>query len=404
MGNSKRTVFALVIFFAAVCIYPADTGNAGGQPEESREEMLFMHTFEWDHAEFAASYVLILEQQRGNAFVEVLRRNVEVTSLRISIPSGRYRYRVLSFNILGRLDTASDWVYINIIQALQPSIFGFTPENFYFDRQALRIIELDGVNLLMDSEIYLLRRKGRAAPEGESTEPPNAEDIILPKEVRRTELGESAQLVFDEESLVEGVYDIIVMNPGGLEAQAGPFGISVAKPYDLNLSAGYFPLVRMFSSSAYVISQRAVPLGFGASFSFVPFKKDFGFFGIELNPFWAYWESETGDVRSPVSRSSLLSAQVNMLYQYWSKKNILAINARLGIGISGLLGYQLEYHTGKNSAPENFVFFSWGGGVSAQWFFFKRLFAEAGINYFHIHDSNLPMGFLRFTVSGGWQF
>ncbi|MCL2128311.1 MAG: hypothetical protein FWH38_08650, partial [Treponema sp.] len=114
-----------------------------------------------------------------------------------------------------------------------------------------------------------------------------------------------------------------------------------------------------------------------------------------------YFKYETGDY---IIRSSLLAAHVNILYQYWYIKNLLAFNARAGMGISSLLGYTFEFHTGKLSTPENFAFFSWGAGLSAQLVVFRLLYLEAGVDYYHIYDSKMPMGFLRFAVSTGWRF
>ena len=382
----------------------AEVREATDIPQDARSPLLFVQHLEWSPAEYSASYVVIVEQKREEQYVEVLRRTVQTTSIEVSIPAGDYRYRVLGFNVLGRLDSTSDWEYISIIQATQPSIFSYTPTNFYFDRKSLRIINLEGVNLIVGSEFYLLRRGGKTVMPDEVDEASMhfEENILLPKEVRLTDLGNSAQLVFDEESLTEGIYDIIVRNPGGFEDQAGPFGISVAKPWDLNVSIGYYPLVKL-KSDEYILNRPGAPLGFGVNASFVPFKRDFGFMGVELNAFWSYFESSIEDF---ISRSNLLVLHANYLYQYWIKKDTVAINGRLGAGISGLLGYQFEdLATGRmRSSPGNFAFFSWGGGVSAQWLFYRQLYLESGVDYFHIHDSELPQGFMRFWIGTGWQF
>jgi len=372
---------------------------------DGRSPQLFVHSLEWTVAEYSVSYVVILEQNRDGQFVEVLRRTVQAPPLEVSIPSGEYRFRVFGFNVLGRPDVSTDWEYITIIQAMQPSIFSFSPANFYFDRKSLRVINLEGVNLIIGSQIYLLRRGGQTVvPDEENEESMYFEnDILFPTEVRLTDLGDTAQLVFDEDSLVEGVFDIIVRNPGGFEGHAGPFGISVAKPWDLNVSLGYFPMVRMFESSEFILNTPGVPLGIGASVSFIPFKKNFGFIGAEINIAWAYFSSTTADGEYTI-RSNLFSVHANALYQFWYKKDILAFNARLGLGISGLLGHQYEFHTGKLSDPMSFPFFSWGGGVSAMWLVWRQLFVEGGVSYHHVHDSEYPQGYMRFFLSGGWQF
>jgi hypothetical protein len=379
-------LFALFVFPAAG--FPQDTSY---RLEETEGGSLFVQHLEWESTEYASRYEVVLEQRKINTYTQVMRRIVEVPFLDISVPAGEYRYKISSFNVLGRLDAESDWVYFSVIQALQPSIFSYSPENFYFDRPSLRIIRLEGTNLTMESEIYLLRR----------SEDPQAEpEKIVPREVRRTELGESAQMIFYEEDLLAGVYDILVINPGGLETAAGPFGISVAKPYDINLSAGYAPLVKLYGRTPYLIDSAFIPLGFSARAGFVPFKWDFGFFGAEADLSWNYLYTQDDAF---ITRASFVNFHINALYQYWYIKNILAFNARLGMGLSGVLNYYFEFDTGKTWDPVSSAFFSVGAGASAQWIFYGQFYAEAGFDYFHAAARDMPMGFLRFTLSIGRQ-
>ncbi|MDR2618740.1 MAG: hypothetical protein LBC62_07710 [Treponema sp.] len=387
--DNRRFLFLLFAFF--VFSAPAFSQDTSYRLEEAEGGSLFVQHLEWEGTEYAFRYEVVLEQRKINTYTQVMRRIVEVSYVDVSIPAGEYRYKISSFNVLGRLEAESDWVYFRVIQALQPSIFSYSPENFYFDRPSLRIIQLEGTNLTMESEIYLLRRN----------EDPQAEpEKIVPREIRRTELGESAQLVFNEEDLLAGVYDIVVLNPGGLDTVAGPFGISVAKPYDINLSAGYAPLVKLYGRTPRLIDSAFIPLGFSARASFVPFKRDFGFFGAEADLSWNYLYTEDDEF---ITRASLVNFHINALYQYWYIKNVLAFNARVGLGMSSIVNWYFEFDTGQTGAPVSSGFFSVGLGASAQWIFYGQLYAEAGFDYFHAAAKSMPMGFLRFTLSMGWQ-
>jgi hypothetical protein len=434
MVNKIKVFFALVIFLLPAALFaqlapdysgeaedmadgmadeaplPADSNPAvrpGSSVESPRYQegelgMLFVQHLEWEASEYASRYEVVVERKQINAFSQVLRRIVEVPFLDVSVRAGEYRYKISSFNILGRLDAESDWVYFNVVQAMQPSVFNYSPENFYFDRPSLRIIQLEGINLLVDSEIYLLRRgwENEAPPEGKEA----GDGRLVPREIRRNELGDTAQLVFAEEDLIAGVYDIIVINPGGLETATGPFGISVAKPFDINVSLGYSPLIRLYGNPEYVrymMGPAIVPVSFGARASFVPFKWDIGFLGVELNPNWSYIFTETEGAKIT---AHILSVHVNALYQYWFTKNILALNARLGVGFTSLLDYSFEYNTGAVKGHGNFTGFSFDLGASVQWLFYKQLFLEGGLDYFHFAAEDLPMGFVRVMVGLGWQF
>ena len=70
----------------------------------------------WDKAQYAVRYTVVLEQKRDNIgdFYEVLRRNTDQTYIDTPLPPGEYRFRVTSFNVLGLLDTQSDWDYFTI--------------------------------------------------------------------------------------------------------------------------------------------------------------------------------------------------------------------------------------------------------------------------------------------------
>ncbi|MDR1566899.1 MAG: hypothetical protein LBS48_06440 [Treponema sp.] len=389
MANRRFLFLLFALFVFSASAFPQETSY---RLEETEGGSLFVQHLEWESTEYASRYEVVLEQKKISTYTQVMRRIVEAPFLDISIPAGEYRYKISSFNVLGRLDAESEWVYFSVIPALQPVIFSYDPENFYFDRPSLRIIRLEGVNLTMESEIYLLRRN----------EDPQAEpEKIVPREVRRTELGESAQLVFYEEDLLAGVYDILVFNPGGLETAAGPFGISVAKPYDINLSAGYAPLIKLYGPAPRLIDSAFIPLGFSARASFVPFKRDTGFFGAEADLSWNYLYTQDDNF---ITRASFVNFHINALYQYWYIKNILAFNARLGLGLSGVLNYYFEFvDTGKTWDPMSSAFFSVGLGASVQWLFYGQLYAEAGFDYFHAAAKAMPMGFLRFTLSMGWQ-
>ncbi|GHU65412.1 hypothetical protein FACS189447_04290 [Spirochaetia bacterium] len=387
MRNNRVRIFLLIIF---IFLFPVFVFS-----QEDEGASVFVQRLEWEKGAYADRYQVVLEMKRINDFAEVMRYIVQEPFLEVSLPSGQYRYKIFSFNVLGRLDDESPWEYFDIIQVQQPSIFSYTPENFYFDRPSLRMIRLEGANLFMNSEIYLLRRNSG-----------DEEEKIIPNEIRRNDLGEFADLYFLEEDLIAGIYDIVVENPGGLQTAAGPFGISVAKPFDINVSGGYAPLAKLYGDTDYLIDSAFIPLSFAVRSSFVPFKWDIGFIGIEANLNYAYLSADFTDLRgSPVqTKTHMLNFHVGPLYQYWFQKNILALNARVGFGLTSLLDFHFEYDTGESSVSINTTSFSFFLGGSVQYFFFNQIFAEAGLDYMHVASSDLPMGFIRFALAAGWQF
>jgi len=374
---------------------PIEGGEPSFRLSDTENNLLFFQRLRWEEAQYAVSYHVVLERKRDNldSYMEVLRRNVNEPFLDISVPFGEYRYRVMSFNILGLVDSQSDWEYFVVLQALQPSIVDFSPGTFYLDRLSPRIIILYGENLLPDSEIYLVN----LSPDADTGEPA----IIYPVEKHCNELGENARLIFAEEDLVSGSYEIFVRNAGGLETRKGVFRIAVAKPFDINVSGGYTPMLTLFGQKEHFLDHVFIPLSFSIRGSFIPFKKSFGFIGFEIDSLWSYITSSQEDFNT---RAQLVLVNANLLYQYFLVRRTLSINARAGVGFAGLFNYRFKYNTGKSSSPMSTAAFTYNLGASVEWLVYKQFFIEGGFDYIHITHPEIPLGFIRIGMFAGYQF
>ena len=87
--------------------------------------LFFSRRFVWNEAIYAVRYTVVLEQKGENVdtYTEILRRATEQTFVDFHLPPGEYRFQVTSFNVLGRVDTQSEWNYFivrNPITLLQP--------------------------------------------------------------------------------------------------------------------------------------------------------------------------------------------------------------------------------------------------------------------------------------------
>ena len=368
---------------------------------EAGGSIRFIQRLSWQKAQYAVRYSVLLERKNEemDTFVEALRRNLdaEINYIDVSVPAGEYRYRVYSFNVLGLLDTSTEWEYFTVLRAIQPAISSFYPEAFYLDRETPRILNLTGENLLPDTEIYLVS----LTLLDENNEPL----IIKPIELHLNELGETARLFFDDEDIVAGSYEIMAINPGGLYDKTGTFSVSIAKPFDINVAGGYSPSLSLIGHKNYFMDQIFVPLSFSARASYVPFKLNIGFFGIEADLNWTLFTSTpaSGDIKS--TSAHLVTINANALYQYWIIRNKLSLNGRAGIGLAGLFDFHIEYYSsGKSSSSYNTVAFSINAGGSVQWFFHKQVYAEAGLDYNQILHSEFGIGFVRIGLFCGYQF
>ena len=120
----KKTFFMLfLLLFSGKIVFTqsiaADSPITGASPyrlSETDSGLFFVQRLAWNEAQYAVSYTVLLEQKRGNlnTFTEVLRRDTGQTYIDVTIPPGEYRFRVMSFNVLGILDTQSEWNYFDI--------------------------------------------------------------------------------------------------------------------------------------------------------------------------------------------------------------------------------------------------------------------------------------------------
>ena len=375
----------------------SDSEESAFRRSETDSGSLFMQRLTWEEARYAVRYQVVLERKRDTTgvYTEVIRRNLDAseTFIDISVPAGEYRFKVYSFNVLGLLDSQSDWEYFTVIQALNPTVISFSPGAFYFDRLTPRIIVLTGDNLLPESDIYL-ESKTQINESGLPV-------VIRPSDILRNELGENARLFFKEEDLIAGKYEIVVINPGGLDTRAGLFTIAVAKPFDINVAGSFSPLFTLFGQKDYFLDRVFIPLGFSLRASFVPLKMPVGNLGAELSTTYARIKSNMNGYKTS---AHLVAVHFDAMFQYWITRKELSVNGRAGLGFAGILNYIFTFNTGETWDPINTAALSFNLGASVQWMFYKQLFVEGGLDYIHVAHKEIPMGLLRIGIFGGYQF
>ena len=121
-------VLFLLLFLEGIVFAQWNSNNSGngsnsyssGTAAGANNDLLFSRQLMWNGAAYAVRYTVILEQKNEvlDTYTEVLRRNTEQTYLDITVSPGEYRFQVTSFNVLGLLDTQSEWNYFAIRNAI----------------------------------------------------------------------------------------------------------------------------------------------------------------------------------------------------------------------------------------------------------------------------------------------
>jgi hypothetical protein len=369
----------------------------------------FMQRLSWGHDEYVLRYEVILEEERDQGYVEILRETTEENYLVLSLRPGRFRYAVNVYNLLDKMEYTMDWVYFEVLRALQPKILGFTPGEIFLegpDTGLDTLLTVNGEDLAPGADI-MLRPQG---PEG-------PDQGIRP---RKQEIdGQTALLTFSRGQLEPGAYNVYIRNPGGLDDSRGILSVRLretpeqvpgipktavfGRP-DINVSLGYSPLMPLYGGlfSADVFNKPLLPLGVAARISALPLKWRRYSLGLELGGSWNRLEAQTEyyDVAA-----QLIEAQLSLLYQLWLPNRTMAFNFRLGAGLGIIGDFYFDYHSGKGDSLDS-RYLSLDAGVSFQWFIKKPFFIETGADFTHIlssGDTSAP-GYLQPVLSAGWKF
>jgi hypothetical protein len=209
-------------------------------------------------------------------------------------------------------------------------------------------------------------------------------------------------LTFTTTDLALGVYDIVVINPGGLRTVYEGFQVTFREPLDVNVSLGYAPILPLYGYIFDIYSASMYPAGFYGRVSVVPFKRLWGFLGAEFSPHITILETETDNYTvSGVKISFTLDA----LYQLWLSNWVMAVNFRLGGGFATISNVKFEHKDGSVSDEVATVLPFVNAGTSFEWLVWRDLFVEAGLEYVQMFSSRNPVpGYLRATLGGGWRF
>ncbi|GHV06047.1 hypothetical protein FACS189485_13940 [Spirochaetia bacterium] len=374
----------------------------------------FIQRIRWNPVEWALRYELSLEEEQAGKYEKLLQESTRENFLNVSLRPGRYRYQVGVYNLLDRLEYTSDWIFFEVLNALQPKIITFSPEEFFLDTEEEWQITVTGEDIDAGADIRLQSKDGEG---------------IRP---RRIEVkGNTVLLVFDKGQLAPGSYQVHIRNPGGLE-DSGTFTVSLHKPEeippgrqessaapsepsgrpDFIISAAYAPLIPLYGilfvpnafEEIYFLQGAALrfgvlPLKRGGE---GPLAKGFGhYFGGELGVSW--YRAEEAKERYTVG-AQVLDFQIRALYQLWLPGRTSAFNFRAGMGVTTVLDLYYEY--GDSTRHFTGEYISLGGGISFQLRIVSHLFFEIGMDFTHIFspDDPSPPGYIRPSLGLLWQF
>jgi hypothetical protein len=395
-GRRFFPAFSVLLCTACLLSLPcrAQEQETGYYLEKTVGKPRFIQRLSWEPEEYASRYEVRMERrEEGGNWSPVFERFTGGNFIEISLSPGSYRYRVRAYDLVENPADSSEWVYFEILPAVQPGLESFSPNRISLDELSLPdgrtalTLTVRGRNLTETAEFRLVRLPGgRAAG-------PETEEAVLP--LRRVPGGDSEEtvLIFDGRRFFPGDYELHVTNPGGLSDSLGTLHIVPPKKPDravhFSVSGGYSPLVPLYGEIHELLEAPVFPAGAYGHFSVLPLRTNSARFGLEAAVRWTLLSSryKGGALVYDVS-SQFLGLEARGLFQKDLTRR-LSLNLGLGGGLFSILGFE-KRTAGYRTKEVNALVPVIGGGLSLRWFFSEFFFAETGVEYTHVFSVDDP--------------
>jgi hypothetical protein len=353
-------------------------------------EIRFTQRLIWTGDEYARRYEVVIEREDGGRYLDLRREFTTALFIEVSLLPGKYRFRVIPYNFLDQPRNPSEWMYIEVLAALFPVLDDIPPEFFLSDTgsgAALYEMRVSGKNLVPGAEIFM------RGPGGEH---------IVPFEVQTGGDDTHVRLFFEKDQFVAGVYELVVINPGGL--QTGRSGIIFPPPervqservqlagdkVNLFLSAAWLPSFTVYDEGNRFFGREMSLAGVAARFGVVWAKPDYLTPGLELLVSYNFFDDSVHLLAFGLNLSALKRLPEGNLDPSGSRRRVpgerTALMFRLGAGYSALLPDPAAEAGGiangsSHGSPPADGAVHVNIGISFLLFVMKNLYLETGLDY-----------------------
>ncbi|MDR2481575.1 MAG: hypothetical protein LBD07_04700 [Spirochaetaceae bacterium] len=390
----NRISWALVIFFASGI--PVFANSSITYREESEKRIV--QRIQWQEDDSVLNFLVEIQKNENGKWINKINQITENNYIEISLLHGLYRYRVTPSDLLGRRLPAAAWSELSIAQLFQPEITKYAPDTFYLDEDRAEFtLKLTGSNILQESRIFL-RDEGGKEIEGDS--------FAVSKN------GKTAQLEYKKAALSEGVFDLVVENPGGLNSVLRNFRVIKNKssnrpdsPANFYVFEGYAPFIAFPGVFNNYFARRFFESGFNMRAGWQPIKFKNGLLGGEFSPSYHYLSKPVmnPNYSSYNIKAQLLDFRINAV---WSKFLALRykINLRAGAGITIFTDVHLEENRLRSPIQGGWTP-SLDIGASVSFQIFSNFFIDAGTELLYIISvDNPPPVYLMPVLAIGFKF
>lgn len=440
----KRFTFALfvVLLFSLNTVWakPKKKNNTGIQilnearhserseesPEASEEEIAqsSWQYLEWDEANpsYVLKYEVVIEEysEKEKSYIEINRLYTEDNTTKVQVQPllhpGNYRYKVITYNLIGMADVESDYFEFQIFRAFQPEISDLSSaishtSTLFLEEFNDGIFNVSGRNLFMPKEdssdisftTYALVNTKKS--DGQ---------YISPKILEGDERNRRLKIQFDMKTLDAGTYNFVATDASGLKSEASKKNeivVKFKKRVDFDLSAQYSIPVVLFDDTVKTYMKSDVwPFSMSARASMLPFKHRWGYLGMGLT---ASYTRMFANFDTYKIDGNLITAHANFVYQFPLRfrikqtdktRHVATLQLHAGGGMAMFNNFKFHFDHGMASDPLNSLNVSVMAGALSQIYITNRLYTEVSADYIMPFVSDMMFGMFVPSVGIGWQF
>lgn len=432
--DNKKTFSALLILSSVLLmplnIYPQEAEEPAQivlseiQSENAAENKI-KQPFSWENMGDVLKYEILIERydEKTQSYVqhffhETTPEETEACLIYINpiLPPGNYRSQIKVFNILGILEedlTAYD--NFTVRRAYNPEVTNVNYPLYMISALYLDDIDNDGIIEVTGKNLFISDETNQSL-EFTNYYLKNEKRIIYPEKIidHDDKNNKKITLQFNMKEMESGEYHLIAQDASGLHSEENPeshFTIKFKKLIDFDVEAGYVCPIILHNTENIVTDQLgspALPLSAQIKLTFIPFKHSWGYLGFASSTFFSHFEYEKNKT---IFNGNIINSNFLVVYQTAMLKRRLFLDFHAGAGIIlfnnllfsanipdiGIVPYRETLNT---------LSLSFTAGASAMYYFNKRFYCEAGLDYVFVNNNkgSLIMGFLLPSLGAGWQF
>lgn len=417
MVKNKLLMILMMLLMAAGLYAQADNEEIEEESGEKAWQIL-----EWEEEEplFVLKYEVVIEELNTKTleFEEINRLMTEdnIPSIQVQpfLMPGRYRYKVITYNLIGMAEVESDWYEFSIYQAFKPVVTNITVDinkssTIYLDELNDGNFTVNGRNLFTGQEgptdtsftTYALERI-------------DGKKKLVPEVTEHSDNNRHMQIHYDMKDLDIGKYHFVATDASGLrsdEEERNEIKIKFRKWCDFDVSAGYgCPVVLFDDTIEEYFGSKVWPVTAVAKMSLIPFKHTYGYLGLGIQASYTRMYNNTNSYDLD---GNFMTALGNFIYQLpvylhakdsVRRRHILNLELHGGAGVSFFNNFVYHFPHNIDSEPMNSIDLTFDGGASVQIYITQRLFLEPNCDFIMAMAPDMVMGFVQPSISVGWQF